>query len=114
MGDYYILRPSDKKEKKYMVTIVKDNKPGKTIHFGGSNYTDFILENDEKTREHWDIDPEEVKRRYRTRHHKENHGISGIKKAGFWAWWILWNKPTLKESIKATEKKFNIKIYYAE
>lgn len=31
-------------------------------------------------------------------------------KSGFWSWWILWNNESLDESIKDTEKKFNITI----
>jgi hypothetical protein len=31
--------------------------------------------------------------------------------AGFWSRWVLWNKPTITESIKDIQKRFsNIKI----
>ena len=30
--------------------------------------------------------------------------------AGFWARWILWNKPTLQSSVNDTKERFNIKI----
>lgn len=113
MADYYILRPSRLKLKKYDVTAVKNGKIGRTISFGASGYTDYINENS-PNREHHNIDPDEVKRRYLKRHHGENFGISGIKKAAFWARWIAWNQRTLKESIKDTEKRFNIKILYTE
>jgi hypothetical protein len=49
--------------------------------------------------------------RYENRHKKrENWKKSGIKTAGFWSKWILWNKPSLNRSIKDTEERFNIKI----
>jgi rhamnogalacturonyl hydrolase YesR len=48
---------------------------------------------------------------YLNRHRKrENWTKSGIHTSGFWSRWILWNKPTINESIKDIEKKFNIKI----
>jgi hypothetical protein len=33
---------------------------------------------------------------------------------GFFSRWLLWNKPSLKASIKDTEKRFNIKIHLIE
>jgi hypothetical protein len=41
---------------------------------------------------------------------KKLKAIVGNKTAGFWSKNILWNKPTLKASIRNAEKKFNIKI----
>ena len=35
---------------------------------------------------------------------------NGIHSSSFWSRWLLWNKPTLKESIKDVEKRFNIQI----
>jgi len=90
------LSLSEKSDKKYKVLI-----DGKTIHFGGAGYSDYTKHKDS-----------ERKRRYIARHKaRENWGTSGIKTAGFWSRWILWNKPTLKDSISATESKFRIKIY---
>lgn len=71
--------------------------PKKTIYFGASGYSDFTKHKDE-----------ERKKRYLARHRKENWNT--LYKAGTWARYILWNKPTLKESIKNMEKKFKIKI----
>ena len=49
--------------------------------------------------------------RYLERHkNNENWGKTGISSAGFWARWILWNKPSLSASIKDVEKRFKIKI----
>ena len=89
------LKKSPTKDKKFMVII--DNK---TIHFGQKGYSDYTKHHD-KLRMH----------RYSNRHKsRENWKKSGIKTAGFWSKWILWNKPSFSASIKDTEKRFNIKI----
>lgn len=93
-----ILRKSNKPDKKFMVRI--DDK--KTIHFGSKGMSDFTIHKDT-----------ERKNRYINRHKKrENWTKSGIKSAGFWSKHILWNKPSIQQSINDTEKRFNIKIKY--
>ena len=90
-----ILQKSNRSEKKYMVTIGK-----KTIHFGSSPYKSYEIHKDKARM-----------LRYLNRHRsRENWSKSGIKTAGFWSRWILWNKPSLLASIKDTEKRFNIHI----
>ena len=90
-----ILQKSNRSEKKYMVTIGK-----KTIHFGSSPYKSYEIHKDKARM-----------LRYLNRHRsRENWSKSGIKTAGFWSRWILWNKPSLLASIKDTEKRFNIRI----
>ena len=90
-----ILQKSNRSEKKYMVTIGK-----KTIHFGSSPYKSYEVHKDKARM-----------LRYLNRHRsRENWSKSGIKTAGFWSRWILWNKPSLLASIKDTEKRFNIRI----
>lgn len=93
-----ILRKSNKPNKKFMATI--DGK--KTIHFGAKGMSDFTIHKDPKRKE-----------RYIARHKaRENWTKSGIKTAGYWSKHILWNKPSLRESIKNIEKRDNIKIKY--
>ena len=92
-----ILQKSNHPAKKLMVTI-----GNKTIHFGAKNYSDYNKHKD-KSRMHSYL------KRHRSR---ENWSKSGIKSAGFWSKWILWNKPGLLESIKNTEKRFNISIQH--
>jgi hypothetical protein len=92
-----ILQKSNRPDKKYMVTI-----DSKTIHFGAKGYKDLLI--------HKDLDR---MKRYENRHKsRENWKKSGLKTAGFWSKWILWNKPSFRGSIKDTEKRFNIKIVY--
>jgi len=89
------LVKSPKKNKKYRAIIGNKN-----IDFGADGYEDYTTHKDFQR-----------KKRYIARHKKrENWKKSGIKTAGFWSRWILWNKPSLRNSIKSTEKKFNINI----
>ena len=73
---------------------------GKTIQFGAEGYDDFTTSKSEKK-----------KSAYIARHKKnEDWTKSGIDSAGFWAKHLLWNKPTLSASIKATNDMFGIHI----
>lgn len=86
--------------KKYKVTIVSPNGTRKTVQFGAKGYSDFTKHKDPERRD-----------RYDSRHKpRENWAKSGIDTAGFWAKWILWNKPTLKESISDTSNRFGVNI----
>ena len=92
-----IISKSKNKDKKYSAVI--DGK--KTIHFGAAGMSDFTKHKDP-----------ERKQRYLNRH-KKNENWSDPTTAGFYATNILWNKPTLTESIKDTNKRFkniNIKL----
>ena len=75
----------------------------KTVSFGDSNYSDYT--------KHKDMVRKEA---YTARHKKnENHGLSGVKTAGFWSANLLWNKPTLKASVDDINKRFkglNVKM----
>ena len=94
------LQKSTRKEKKYMVKIFDNYGKTKTIHFGAAGYSDYTKHKNK-----------ERMTRYINRHkNRENWGKSGINTAGFWSKWLLWNKPTMYESIKYIETKFNIKI----
>jgi len=91
----YKLIKHDKK--KYMIIT----PTGKKIGFGAVGYEDYTMHKDE-----------ERKQRYVARH-KKHEDWHNKNTAGFWSKNLLWNKPTLKESIEDTEKKFNIKIHRA-
>ena len=75
----------------------------KTVSFGDSNYSDFTKHKDTQRKD-----------RYIARHKKNgDHGLSGVKTAGFWSNNLLWNKLTLKASIDDINKKFkslNVKV----
>lgn len=89
------LSRSNRSDKKWMVYF-----PGtqKRIHFGASGYEDYTMHKDS-----------ERKKRYDLRHSKKEDW-ENVYTAGFWAKWLLWNKPTIKSSMDDISKRFNVKI----
>lgn len=89
--------------KKFQVSILNTiTGTIRTVHFGAKGYSDYTIHKDE-----------ERMHRYNIRHKKrEDWTKKGIYTAGFWAKWILWNKPGLQSSIRDTSKRFGIKIKY--
>jgi hypothetical protein len=87
------LRKSNKPDKKFKVIV-----NNRTIQFGAKGMSDYT-KNKDKTR----------KQLYLSRHRKnENWTKSGIKTAGFWSRWLLWNKPSLLSSKRDIEKRFGV------
>ena len=85
---------SDKPNKKYFI-ITNNNKK---VYFGLAGASDFTIHKDEAR-----------KQRYINRHkNNENWTKSGIDTAGFWSLYLLWNKPTIKESYNDIKRRFNI------
>ena len=83
---------SDKPEKKYYI-ITKDNN---RVYFGATGYSDFTKHKDEAR-----------KQLYINRHkNNEDWSKSGIDTAGFWSRWLLWHKPSIKESYEDIKKRF--------
>ena len=95
------LSRSEKPDKKFKVLVGrKKATPLKTIHFGSKGMSDYTINRDP-----------ERKRLYIKRHKaRENWSKSGIRTAGFWSRWLLWNKPSLDESIRDIEKRFRVSI----
>lgn len=100
MVETIILSKSSVKGKKYRVFFESD---GKAINFGATGYMDYILSKGD-----------DVKRKAYLLRHKvnENWSKSGMRTAGFWSRWLLWEKPTLTGAIKNIEERFNVKIKY--
>lgn len=92
----FILTPSKKATKKYDITEVTTNN---NISFGAKGYSDYTIHNDPKRKDSY------IKR------HQANEDWDDLNKAGAWSRYLLWNKPTLEESIKDMQKRFNIIIY---
>ena len=84
-----IIKKSDKTNKKNMAVIDNTNKK---IRFGDSRYSDYTHHKDT-----------ERKKDYLSRHKKDN--FNNPNYPGFYATNLLWNKPTLKESIKKTQTR---------
>ena len=99
MNTFYLYK-SDKPAKKYYVEFENSNGKLTRIYFGAAGFPDFILSGGD----------EEKKKRYIARHQAREDWSSPYAGAGFWARWILWNKPTLQSSINDTKERFNIKI----
>ena len=94
---------STRPDKKLMAIAYKEPKKGagyerkvKTVHFGQRGTGDYTTHKDEGR-----------KRSYLARHGAtEDWGKSGMLTAGFLAKNVLWNKPTLRESIDDLNKRY--------
>jgi hypothetical protein len=68
------------------------------VNFGAKGYSDYTVHKDH-----------ERKQRYIKRHvSRENWTASGVLTPGFWSRWVLWNLPTLRQSISDTKKRFKL------
>ena len=92
---YYPYPANDGKHKYYIIT-----NSGKTIKFGQASASDFTIHKDEAR-----------KQRYINRHKKNESKFwnkSGIDTPSFWSRFLLWEKPTIKESYMDIKRRFNI------
>lgn len=78
------LKPSTRKDKKWMI----QTPSGKTVHFGSKGYSDYTQHKDPKRKEAY------------IHRHQAREDWNDPETAGFYARWLLWNKPTLSASIK--------------
>jgi hypothetical protein len=69
---------------------------GKVVHFGAKGYSDYTIHKNE-----------ERKRLYILRH-KKNEDWNNPFTAGSLSRFVLWNLPSLKESIADYKKRFNL------
>ena len=91
---YYYPYKSDKPEKKYYIITKSEKK----IYFGQVGASDMTQHKDEVRRQ-----------RYIKRHEKNESKFwnkSGIDTPSFWALFLLWNKPSIKESYEDIKKRF--------
>ena len=89
------VKKSPRADKK-LVAVFQEN--GKTLlrHFGQKGASDFTIHHDEVR-----------KKRYLDRH-RANEYWEDPKTAGSLAKWILWNKPTITESVSDFKRRFNL------
>ena len=80
---------------KYKAIFDNDGRQ-KTTKFGASGMDDYTITHDKEQRD-----------RYRMRHAKDLK-TGDPTRAGFLAWYILWNKPTIEASIADYRRKFNL------
>ena len=91
---YYYPYKSDKPEKKYYIITKSEKK----VYFGAAGMSDFTIHKDE-----------DRKNRYIKRHEKNESKFwnkSGIDTPSFWSRFLLWEKPTIKESYQDIKRKF--------
>ena len=81
----------------------------KPFILGGHGYNDYTIYSRTLGKKEADI----KKKNYLSRH-KKNEDWCNLLTAGFWSRWILWNKPTIEQSIKDLSKKLNIEIRFLE
>lgn len=103
-----VLSKSDRPGKKYMVDLVISSQEHgdlkRKIHFGASGMEDYTMHKDPARKE-----------KYFARHSRVllkdgSRAIDSMLSPAFWAANLLWNKPTLTESIKDLEKKYKIHV----
>ena len=82
--------------KKYKAIFVDENGKEKTTQFGAKGMDDFTLTNDE-----------EQKERYQQRHKKDLE-TGDPTRAGYLAYYLLWNKKTLSASIRDYKSRFGM------
>jgi hypothetical protein len=88
------IRPSAKPEKKYDATFETDAGRTKTVSFGAAGMSDYTKNKDPERKE-----------RYLDRH-RANENWNDPDSPGALSRWILWNKPTLVDSIKDYKRRF--------
>ena len=82
---------SSRAGKKWMAKV-----NNKTVHFGATGYEDFTTSKDEKR-----------KASYLARHKtSEDWTLAGVDTAGFWARWLIWNKPSITASNRDINQRF--------
>lgn len=91
-----VLLPSTKKGKKWMVVF----ETGEMVHFGAEGYDDYTTHGDIKRKQLF-------LKRFRTLILENRNDFHSPM---FWSMMLLWNKPTMKESIDYLENKYDVKI----
>jgi hypothetical protein len=90
------LRKSLKAGKKYDAVFITDNDREKVVSFGAAGMSDFTLHHDEERKE-----------RYVNRHRKNEHWDKPDT-PGALSRFILWNKKTVKASLRDYKKRFGV------
>lgn len=89
-----LLTKSSNPAKKWTVTFPN----GRHVDFGAQGYSDFTMHKDPRR-----------KQMYITRH-QSRENWSDMFTPGFWSRWLLWEKPSLAQSISFVERKFRVDI----
>lgn len=87
-----IIRLESAKDGKHKYIAYFEN--GRKTRFGQAGAEDYTIHKDKERKE-----------RYRLRHKKDLE-TNDPYRAGYLSYYILWNKPTLEESVKDYNKRF--------
>lgn len=99
-----VIQKSSNPQKKFMVRVSTRSR-SKTLHFGQRGAKDYT--------KHKKSVREQQKRRYVARHKsRENWSRSGVWTSGFWSRWLLWNKPSISESMRDIRHAFRLQVRY--
>lgn len=94
MVESYNLKPSTRKNKKFMITTPSNKK----IHFGDTRYQDFTMHKNKERKELY------------IQRHQAREDWNNLNTAGAWSRWLLWEKPSIEQAIEFIQNKFNIEI----
>ena len=108
MSRIFYLFKSNKPDKKLLIVMPEF---GHIHRFGQTGFRDNTLMNDKNSKfyEPSKEKRDKVKSNYLKRHAKDPKGIHSPSTLSDM---ILWNKPTIKESIKDYENKYNVKVIF--
>ena len=89
-----------KSTRKHKKSDLLDSNTNYLLPFGDSRFSDYTIHKDETRRQI-----------YIDRHKKnEDWTATGVKTAGFWSRWAIWHLPTLQDSIRDVNTRFNINV----
>lgn len=98
------IKRSHNPEKKYDAVFLKPDGSIKTQPFGQKGYNDFILYNSKNGSKI----ANEHKKRYIARHRGMGETFTDPVKAQTLSRYVLWNKPSFRESVADYKKRFNL------
>ena len=90
------LRKANDNIHKYIAIVQKEDGTKRTMRFGASGMSDFTKHRDEAR-----------KQRYLDRHRVREDWNDPLT-AGFWSRWLLWNKPTIAQSLADLKERFGL------
>ena len=90
------ITASKNNKKRHDAHFKKDDGKIKVVSFGSPDHDNFTIHKNEKRR-----------RAYLARHKKDLR-TNDATRAGYLSYYLLWNKPTLRESIKDYKTRFNL------
>lgn len=90
------LRPANDNIHKYVAIVEKDDGGRRTVRFGAAGMSDFTKHRDPSR-----------KARYLARHEARENWSDPLT-PGFWSRWLLWNKPSIRESLADLKTRFGL------